>query len=49
LKSYQKNAFSGFCQKFWQAMVEIEKNIFANFLAAVTRERILPRRGIRGG
>jgi hypothetical protein len=25
LKSYKKNAFSGFCQKFPQAMHEVEK------------------------
>jgi hypothetical protein len=25
LKSYQENAFSGFCQKFLQAMDEVEK------------------------
>jgi hypothetical protein len=27
----QKNAFSGFCQKFPQAMHEVEKIFFANF------------------
>jgi hypothetical protein len=31
LKLDQKNAFSGFCQKFPQAMDEVEKNFFANF------------------
>jgi hypothetical protein len=30
LKSYQKNAFSGFCQKFPQAMHEVE-NYFCQF------------------
>jgi hypothetical protein len=30
-ESYQKNAFSGFCQKFPQAMHKVEKNFFANF------------------
>jgi hypothetical protein len=30
LKSYQKNAFSGFCQKFQQAMHEVE-NFFCQF------------------
>jgi hypothetical protein len=30
-ETYQKNAFSGFCQKFPQAMDEVKKNFFANF------------------
>jgi hypothetical protein len=31
LKLDPKNAFSGFCQKFPQAMGEVKKNFFANF------------------
>jgi len=31
LKLDPKNAFSGFCQKFPQAMDEVEKNFFCQF------------------